>query len=784
MKIETLDQGISISCFKRAVLVLGLLAGASAPAQVRADGCFVASPFVWNKAKDINEPTQKAILVFAGGHEDLILQVKYNGPVGAFGWLVPVPSRLTVQAGSMKCFYELSRYTQEHWEPRLVADAMNRSRSLAPNSAGVGPPPEPVKVIEIKTVGAYEVAVLSAAEPGSLENWLTANQFAFPKDKAAVIDDYVRRHWYFVAVKIDLAKAGGFQLLSGAPRPSAAVNSAVAEKLSEGELQPLQLGFACDQCVFPLKISTVNGTPSEVQVYVLSPEPLVERTMFEKKFPDLPRLALEQNARHIQAEEQMKANTRALLRRLHPGEDLMPGLPVETNLPLDLMLKSFVPNDLLLPYGAVTAKDFPACGRLLPGFTGKTWWLTKQTWTFQPAEMRDLLFQPAAPVFLEDLAGDGGFCAAQNLLRLGSVAVPGLVQALLNTNPRVRIHAASVLDGMNGGEAVTEDPRVLACVPALFHDPEWEVRMTAAAAAGDRWNPQYAGPLIQLLRDENAGVAQAATFALKRNFQGRSKNLPALQALLHDNNLAVRANAVDVITAAGVPVDRADVLSLLDDPDMRAVSLAISQLRSAGVSYQELTPLLLNSLTMARLAGLILFGELGDKASIGAIIPLLRDPEPLVRSRAWALLKTLSGEEIPQAQPDQWARWWAENRLPFLIADHTKAIEMNATNGVEYRLRGCLYNDSHDYARALADFRQAIRWGSNDPDYPRFRVWLIRARTGEEAATTRDLEAYLATRRTGRPDDWPATVGWFLAGQLGEVSFLQAAGDRNTRTNQ
>jgi hypothetical protein len=39
----------------------------------RADGCFV---FVWNKQKDINEPTQKAILLHDQAWEDLILQVK------------------------------------------------------------------------------------------------------------------------------------------------------------------------------------------------------------------------------------------------------------------------------------------------------------------------------------------------------------------------------------------------------------------------------------------------------------------------------------------------------------------------------------------------------------------------------------------------------------------------------------------------------------------------------------------------------------------------------------
>ena len=218
MKTGFLHKKNSFLLLSITSLLLGLLYGMASASIARADGCFVAPPFVWDKHRDINEPTQKAILLYDSGQEDMILQVKYDGPVDQFGWLVPVPSKPSVQPGSMESFYALSRYTQEHWEPSTPTtrgEAMDNASALG--SAG-GPPPEPVKVVEIKTVGAYEVAVLSATEPGSLENWLTANQFSFPKEKADVIDEYVSNHWYFVAIKIDLRKAGGFKL-DTSPRP-------------------------------------------------------------------------------------------------------------------------------------------------------------------------------------------------------------------------------------------------------------------------------------------------------------------------------------------------------------------------------------------------------------------------------------------------------------------------------------------------------------------------------------------------------------------------------------
>src|SRR5690348_2872513 len=90
---------------RRAWWVLILAAALRISTCALADGCFVAPKFVWDKHKDINEPTQKAIVAYNAGHEDLILQVKYDGPVEEFGWLIPVPNLPTVKQASMECFY-------------------------------------------------------------------------------------------------------------------------------------------------------------------------------------------------------------------------------------------------------------------------------------------------------------------------------------------------------------------------------------------------------------------------------------------------------------------------------------------------------------------------------------------------------------------------------------------------------------------------------------------------------------------------------------------------------
>jgi hypothetical protein len=171
-----------------------------------ADGCFV---FRWDKKTDINEPTQKAVILHGGGREDLLLQVKYEGAVDEFGWLIPVPSLPKVERGSMDAFYELSQLTQLHFGTGLATRG-----GMTLSAAAEGHAPK-VKVIETKTVGAYHVSILEAKDAGSLERWLKENGYSIPggKREREIVDDYIRRGWFFVAAKINL-NASGFKLVS------------------------------------------------------------------------------------------------------------------------------------------------------------------------------------------------------------------------------------------------------------------------------------------------------------------------------------------------------------------------------------------------------------------------------------------------------------------------------------------------------------------------------------------------------------------------------------------
>src|SRR5437773_241886 len=93
------------------------------------DGCFV---FRWDKKADINEPTQKAIILYDVGREDLLLQVRYEGALEDFGWLIPVPSLPKVTKGSMQPFYELSQLTQRQFGTRDRIATLGLARAGGP----------------------------------------------------------------------------------------------------------------------------------------------------------------------------------------------------------------------------------------------------------------------------------------------------------------------------------------------------------------------------------------------------------------------------------------------------------------------------------------------------------------------------------------------------------------------------------------------------------------------------------------------------------------------------
>ncbi|HUS36228.1 MAG TPA: DUF2330 domain-containing protein, partial [Verrucomicrobiae bacterium] len=456
-----------------------------------ADGCFV---FRWDKKTDINEPTQKAVILHHAGREDLLLQVKFEGSVDEFGWLIPVPSLPTVERGSMDAFYELSQLTQE---------AFGGGGAMMGGLANDGESTR-VKVIEIKTVGAYRISILSAHDAAGLENWLKENGYSIPGGPTgrAVVDDYIKRGWFFVAAKIDLSA------------PTA--RKSVQQKLASGELHPLLISFETPECIFPLKISSVAGKPSEVSLYVISEKPLLNRFVFDEARANL------ENVRAVAKTD--KAATVARMVRMAENSRVMAlqsflysqGSRTRASLEdLQTMVRESAPParepSLDEEFGAggilhcmsVKPEQITKASRSIPRLKNKKWYLTKVSRTFAASEMRDLEFESAVPALGEILPTTIGPAGAFILAQLGPDSVPVFINACRSENPTARKNGAI-------GLARFKDPRVLEPLRALLQDKTPEVRLQAARAAGNNWDVQFVDPMIALFRDPNQEIRTEA----------------------------------------------------------------------------------------------------------------------------------------------------------------------------------------------------------------------------------------------------------------------------------
>lgn len=638
-----------------------------------ADGVFV---FRWDKKVDINEPTQKAILLHDQGREDLILQVKYEGPAEEFGWLVPVPGLPEVRKGSMDCFYELSQLTQKHFP-----SASNFTLGMAVTK-GLGDDNE-VKVIKIETVGAYEVAVLAAGNATKLSQWLDANGFVFPKDKRPALNDYVKKNWYFVAIRINPNQTGFTRLddwlkMSGLKKT---ISEPTRKQLANGELHPLVISFASKKCVFPLAISSINGKPSEVSLYVLSAEPLMSKTIFDKKFDayakaredwlrgdaerrrqrDEARKKLEESRDKRLAEVQKRMGTNANFARrgVYANDD-----PADPRPPMSKMREltgaashpppiepgdDFLWEEPLFTSMEAGPKDLADCAKELPRLAGKSWWLTKQVQTFAPDEMRDLEFEPAIPV-LADTARkpDGAAQCFLCLAQFGARAVPAIIAGMNDANPEMRKKACEAASNM-------EDPRLGTAAASLLADEKPQTREFACYTMGQNWTDADAPQLVKMLSDPSDEVRRAAGFILQRH--PNPSLAPTYRKIIADDTVAA-GQAINLVNTQ--EYSRAELVRLFTSTNLPVLSTAFTRLRYS-LTVDELAPLLTNSMTMARLMALGELTGICSKEATDRIVTLLRDPNEIVRYRARAALRSLTGQKLG-ADPAAYEKWWKENR--------------------------------------------------------------------------------------------------------------------------
>ncbi|MGW6519808.1 DUF2330 domain-containing protein [Streptomyces sp. NPDC054962] len=194
-----------------------------------------------------------SVVRWDGAQEQIVMRLTVDGDAERAAWIMPVPHRATVELGAPELFDQLAAATAPVHRTRHHFWPQDGDWPLTTGGDAAGPPPPGagpgVGVIGRERLGPFDVARLTATDPGDLDEWLRANDFTLPGRLETALQPYVDRRWEYVAVRL-------------APESSGTA--------LRGELEPLHLTFAADTLVYPMRLSRLAATPQSLGLYVLA----------------------------------------------------------------------------------------------------------------------------------------------------------------------------------------------------------------------------------------------------------------------------------------------------------------------------------------------------------------------------------------------------------------------------------------------------------------------------------------------------------------------------------
>ncbi len=251
--------------------------------------------------------------------------------------------------------------------------------------------------------------------------------------------------------------------------------------------------------------------------------------------------------------------------------------------------------------------------------------------------------------------------AAESLGRLKQVS-PGMILALIQAthdeDSDVRLNAVTSLGPLEGvgglgrrlGGLTELAPEIMAALLQALHDSNSSVRKIAAynLAEPDQASPEMIAALVQVLNDESYQVRRWAAYSLPRLGKPSPEVETALLHLLHDNECLVRYEAATALGLLGyistdVVSALLEVLNDKEDERLGVVSISKNMLVNIDLTSSEAVAILLDELNSSDVyqrqkaaQSLGSLGSLGKADAIvyTALITALYDSTPDVRQVA------------------------------------------------------------------------------------------------------------------------------------------------------
>jgi hypothetical protein len=211
--------------------VLFLALQVAAPASACACGAPAPRP-----GQDVIVDKEHAILSWDGSEERIELLLDMLTDAEDVGLIFPTPSPATVSAGDRQTFIDIETAIQ----PRQVIRDDWWQIDQGDGAAGGAPP----VVLDQVQLGPVEATTLEASDATGLTEWLDTNGYAIREEIAALLDEYVAKGWYFVALK----------LTSSVPL--------------DGGLDPIAFTFDSDELVYPMALSQAATGVQLARLYV------------------------------------------------------------------------------------------------------------------------------------------------------------------------------------------------------------------------------------------------------------------------------------------------------------------------------------------------------------------------------------------------------------------------------------------------------------------------------------------------------------------------------------
>ncbi|MEU3917453.1 DUF2330 domain-containing protein [Streptomyces sp. NPDC029004] len=214
---------------------------------------------------------ETSVVGWDGRTEQIVMRFTVDGDAPKAAWIMPVPSRATVELGDAALFEELETVTAPAHRKRYYFWPRGSDWPFSgTNADGAGAPAPragaPVGVVGRERLGDFDVARLTATDPGALRSWLESNGFELPDGLARELKPYVEQKWEYVAVRL-------------APQAEGAV--------LRGTLDPLRLRFASEKLIYPMRLSRLAKTAQSLGLYVLAPHRMEPRSSIGGNRPEV-----------------------------------------------------------------------------------------------------------------------------------------------------------------------------------------------------------------------------------------------------------------------------------------------------------------------------------------------------------------------------------------------------------------------------------------------------------------------------------------------------------------